>query len=223
MVPVRTASATRRRSSTRSATLAPTLTSSMRVGHGRQAVERQPAPQPLREPLGEAPGRPPVDLDHVGPVDVVGVGADAQVGQGGPHAGAVEDAGPQHRVDRHARLDQGHLGGQEQGVDPGQHGDVGARHARLGQPAGHHVGHRRRPAVGGVEADGEGARGGVGVGAGTDLLGHPPPVVRQQVAGGVDHLHRAAVVDLQGMVGGGREEAVEVRRGSRGRRRRGRR
>ena len=30
------------------------------------------------------------------------------------------------------------------------------------------------------------------------------------MAGGADHLHRAAVVDLQGVVGRGREEAVEV-------------
>ena len=127
--------------------------------HRRQPVDRQPPPQPLREPLGEAPGRPPVDLDHVGPVDVLGVGADAEVGEGGPHAGAVEDAGPQGGVDGRARLDQGHLGGEEQGVDPGQDGDVAGFDARLGQPGGDGLGDGLAPGVGGVEADGEGALG----------------------------------------------------------------
>src|SRR5205085_10878401 len=56
----------------------------------------------------------------------------------------------------------------------------------------------------------EGGGGRVGARTGADRLGDPPLVVGQQVAGGVHHRHRAAVVDLEGVVGGAREEAGEV-------------
>ena len=145
------------------------------------------------------------------PAKPSGCGADAQVGQRRSHAGAVEHVGPQHGVDRDAGLGQRHVGREQQRVDPGEDGDaVGGRpRARPATPARGRRAPGRRPRAG-AAARRRASGSGDDVRAGPDLLGHPPVVVRQQVAGGVDDGDRAPVVDLERVVGGAGEQAGEV-------------
>ena len=127
--PRRAAPTTTSRSSTSRSTLAPSLsgTESARPRRLRERPRRR-----RRSRSGNHWGSPRLgpaqDLDHVGGRDgPSGGGGDAQVGQRGPQPGALQHLGPQDRRHRDARLDQGDVGRQQQGVDPGEHGDVGRR------------------------------------------------------------------------------------------------
>ena len=156
----------------------------------------------------DAPGGAADRLEDVLAPDVLGVGADAQVGERRADAGALQHRGGQGGGARDARLHAGHLDGQEGGVDPGQDGDVGGidpavapgRDGLDGQ-AGQRLGRRRqhgdRPAsaqrlaeVGGLVDAAVGS---------VDVLVEAACVVGEHVAGGVDDGGRAAVVDGQGM------------------------
>ena len=77
----------------------------------------RPAGEPVREPLRQAPRRPAQDLDDVvGRHRVAGRG-DAQVGERGAHAGALEHVGAQHRRHRHAGLVERDVRREQQRVD----------------------------------------------------------------------------------------------------------
>ena len=72
------------------------------------------------------------------------------------------------------------------------------------------LGQHGRPVLGRVRPDLQRAGVGVGRGSGPDDLVDPTPVVREEVAGGVDDRDRAAVVHLERVVGGAGEQAGEV-------------
>ena len=93
----------------------------------------------------------------------------------------------------------------------------------LGQPPLHEAGERPCAVLGRVLLHAQGVGFLRDVRTGPDHLGHPPVVVREQVAGGIDDGGRAPVVDLERVVGGAGEQAGEVEQERRDRRRRGRR
>ena len=141
---------------------------------------------------------------EVGRVERCRAGGEAQVGEGGPHAGAVEHVGQQDRAHRHARLHQRHVRRQQAGADAGQHrhldrfGAVARARPAPPRPAAEapaaSSADRRPPR----DADRPRAR------AGSPSA--PDVVVGQQVAGRLHHPGGAAVVDLERVVGGAREE-----------------
>ena len=159
---------------------------------------------------GRPAGRAAQDLDDVVGAHRVAGGGDAQVGEGGAHAGALEHLGPQHRRHGDAGLVQGDVGRQQQRVDAGQHGDrtTARRPVRSNQPL-HDRDERRGAVVAAVLDDPQRARRRVAVGPGIDLLGDPPVVVAEQRAGAVDDLDRAAVVD--GRAGAARRRGTAAR------------
>ncbi len=179
-----------------------------RVGDAGDLVGRpgRPTFEALGEPRGQAPGGAAQDLDDVSLFHPTSGGGQAQVRQRGPHAGALEHVGGEDRPQRDPGLGQGHVGREQQRVDPGQHGDGRRLHAGLGQPRADQVGGDLSRVVGAVLDHPERTGGGVGGRAGIDLLGHATVVVAEQRAGSRDHLDRAAVVDLQGVVGRSGEE-----------------
>ena len=165
---------------------------------------------------GDAPRRAADRGPHVGPGDRGGVGGDPEVGQGSGRAGPVQQPGTDGAPAGNAGFGEQHLGGQERGVHPGQHGDVG-RVGPVLAPAPHHLDGRRAELLAGDEADLESTvvhgQGGCPFPAvrgrvrGPDGLGNTPPVVREEVPGRRDHGCGTAVVDLE-VVGRGPGEVA---------------
>lgn len=121
------------------------------------------ARQLIREPLGQAPRGSAEDLDDVGGGHRPARRGDAKVGEGGADAGVLRYLGAEHRLHGHAGVGQGNLGGEEQGVDPGQHGDGARLDPGLGQPALDGAAGRLGTVVGVVGDHGQRASGGIGL------------------------------------------------------------
>ena len=169
-----------------------TLSSSTWSAMAAQAADdRRPPPEPLREPLGQAAARPAVDLDEVGRVDVLAGRRRCGGRRGRPACRCARGrSAARIRVDRHARLDQGDVGGEQQRVDPGQHGDR-ARARRPARPAS--PAPPRATAAAPVVGRRGGARRsasavGSASGPGRISLATRAVVVAEQRGGGVDHL-----------------------------------
>ena len=198
------------------------------LGRLHDVVDRPAPGQPLVDPARQAPAGPAVDLGQVVGVDGVGRGGDADVGQRGPQAGAARACRPAGSTTPGTPASTSATCGASSsdptrastatsaGVDP-----------RLGQPRRA----RRRPARSPPPGAGGGARRRRRrrrprrrpSPRGPDRLRHPHPVAGEQVAGGVDHRRRAAVVDLEGVLVGAGEVAAELGEEPRATPRRGRR
>ena len=114
-------------------------------------------------------------------------------------------------VERDAGGAQGDVGGEQDRVDPGEHGDRRRLDTRFGEPAGDHVDDRLGAAVGFVFDDAQ--RPGVAslCSAGDDLLGDAPLVVAEQRRRRRDDLGGAPVVDAQGVLAGAGEQRADSR------------
>ena len=93
-------------------------------GGAPDVAHRTALVEPLRGPLREASARSSVHLAEVGAAHVIGVDGDAEVGERRPHPEPGQDALVEDRVDRHARVRQHHVRGQEQGLHPREHGHL---------------------------------------------------------------------------------------------------
>ena len=105
---------------------------------------------------------------------------------------------------------QGDVRREQQRVDAGEHGDGRGLDAGFGEPRLHHIDGRRRTGVGCVLDDAEGAAGRVAAGTGHDLLVDAPVVVAEQRRRRCNHLDRAAVVHVQGVLAGTGEQGGVV-------------
>ncbi len=104
----------------------------------------------------------------------------------------------------------GDMGGEQQRVDARQHGDRRRLDARLAQPLAQQLDERRRPVVGTVLDHPQRTGGRVGRRSGLDDLGDAAVVVAEEGPGAGDDLRRAAVVDLQRVRRGAREQLAVV-------------
>ena len=171
------------------------------------------AAQPIGEPLRQAPARPAQDLDHVARGDRPRRARWRCAGRPGRPADPVRSRTSGRRAEATGTpgFDQGDMGREEQGVDPGEHGDRGR--ARRPRPASRcttstRVGGARPGRRGRRRARRRPAAGAAGPARMT--LATRRLVVRQQPAAAVHHRRGTAVVDLERMVAGAGKQPVEV-------------
>ena len=164
----------------------------------------------LGEPLGQTARRPPQDLDDVGGGEATGIDGDAEVGQSGAQPSAGQEIWCQDGVEWDVRGAERDMRGEQDRVDPSQHGDRHRFDARLGEPSGDDAGDRFGAIVGAVLDDAQRPGRRVVVRPGDDLLGDAPIVVAEQCRRGRYHLGGAAVVDTQGVFAGARKQGAVV-------------
>ncbi len=171
---------------------------------------RGAAGEALGEPLRQAASGPAQDLDDVALAEAAGTRGDAQVRQRGTQPRACQDVGGEDGGDGDLGRVQGDMRREEQRVDAREHGDGRGLDAGFGEPRLHHIDGRHRTGVGCVLDDAEGAAGRVAAGTGHDLLVDAPLVVAEQRRRGCNHLDRAAVVHVQGVLAGTGEQGGVV-------------
>ena len=146
VVPVRPTSSTTPRSSARRSTLPASLSGTWSASAAScESVHRERRSRRSGNHCGRPRvGRRRISITSLGRHRVRRRGQ-AQVGERGTHAGAFEDVGSQHGVDRHTGLVQRDVRREQQRVDAGEHGDR-RRWSRPARPARRARG-RRRPSL----------------------------------------------------------------------------
>ena len=143
-------------------------------------------------------------------MEPAGGGGDAEVGESSADAGAFEHVRSQHGSDRDSRLVQRDVRRQQQRVDAREHADPRRIDARFVEPTAHDGDKCHGAVVGTVTLHSQGASRRVAVRAGLDLLDDAAVVVAEQRPGAGDDLDRTAVVHVQRVLRGCREQTPVV-------------